>query len=50
MQDEKIFIADYYFFVFETIAVTLCFTQDNLFYLFNFGYLGISISLGVFCL
>lgn len=38
------------FFVFETIAVTLCFTQDNLFYLFNFSYLGISISLGVFCL
>ena len=36
------------FFVFETIAVTLCFTQDNLFYLFNFSYLGISISLGVF--
>ena len=33
---------------FETIAVTLWLTQDNLFYLFNFSYIGISISLGIF--
>ena len=34
--------------VFETIAVTLWLTKDNLFYLFNFSYIGISISLGIF--
>lgn len=36
--------------VFETIAVTLWLTKDNLFYLFNFSYIGISISLGMFLL
>ncbi len=34
--------------IFEIVAVTLCITKDNLFYLFNFSYIGISISLGVF--
>ena len=34
--------------VFETIAITLWLTKGNLFYLFNFSYIGISISLGVF--
>lgn len=34
--------------IFETIAVTLWLTKDNLFYLFNFSYIGVSISLGVF--
>lgn len=34
--------------IFETVAVTLWLTHDNLFYLFNFSYIGISISLGVF--
>lgn len=34
--------------IFETVAVTLWLTQDNLFYLFNFSYIGISVSLGVF--
>ena len=32
--------------IFETIAITLWLTKDNLFYLFNFSYIGISISLG----
>lgn len=36
--------------VFETIAVTLWLTKDNLFYLFNFSYIGISIALGLFLL
>ena len=36
------------FVIFETIAVTLCLTKDNLFYLFNFSYIGFSISLGLF--
>ena len=34
--------------VFETVAVTLWLTKDNLFYLLNFSYIGLSISLGVF--
>jgi len=35
-------------FIFEAIAVTLWITKDNLFYLFNFSYIGLSISLGLF--
>lgn len=34
--------------IFEIIAITLWLTKDNIFYLFNFSYIGISISLGVF--
>lgn len=34
--------------IFETVAVTLWLTKDNLFYLFNFSYIGMSISLGLF--
>ncbi len=33
--------------IFETIAVTLWLTMDNLFYLFNFTYIGGSIALGM---
>lgn len=33
--------------VFETIAVTLWLTMDNLFYLFNFSYIGGAIALGL---
>ena len=29
--------------IFETVAVTLWLTKDNLFYLFNFSYIGILI-------
>ncbi len=32
--------------VFLTIAVTLWLTKDNIFYLFNFSYIGISVALG----
>ena len=32
--------------VFETVAITLWLTKDNLFYLFNFSYIGMAISLG----
>ena len=35
-------------FVFEAVAVTLWLAKDNLFYLFNFSYIGISISLSIF--
>ena len=34
--------------IFEIVAVTLWLTKDNLFYLFNFSYIGLSISFGVF--
>lgn len=34
--------------IFETVAVVLWLTKDNMFYLFNFSYIGISISFGVF--
>ena len=36
--------------VFETVAVTLWLTMDNLFYLFNFSYIGFSTALGIFLL
>ena len=36
------------FMVFEAVAVTLWLTKGNLFYLFNFTYIGLSISLSVF--
>ena len=36
------------FIIFEIIAVTLWLSKQNIFYLFNFSYIGISISLGVF--
>ena len=35
------------FLIFETIAITLWLTKDNLFYLFNFSYIGCSITLGL---
>ena len=34
--------------IFETIAVTLWLTKGNIFYLFNFSYIGCSIALGMF--
>lgn len=33
--------------LFETIAVVLWLTQDNLFYLFNFSYIGTSVAVGL---
>ncbi len=33
--------------LFETVAVALWLTKDNLFYLFNFSYIGLSIALGL---
>ena len=34
--------------VFETVAVVLWLTKDNIFYLINFSYIGIAIALGIF--
>ncbi len=36
------------FLIFEAAAVTLWLTKNNLFYLFNFSYIGFSVSLGIF--
>lgn len=33
---------------FETVAVTLWLTKDNYFYLFNFSYIGLALSFGLF--
>lgn len=34
--------------IFETVAIALWLIKNNLFYLFNFSYIGFSISLGIF--
>lgn len=34
--------------IFEAVAITLWLTMDNLFYLFNFSYIGCAIALGLF--
>jgi polyferredoxin len=34
--------------IFEAVAVTLWLTKDNMFYLFNFSYIGLAIALGLF--
>ena len=34
--------------VFEAVAVALWLTKDNLFYLANFSYIGVSIAAGLF--
>lgn len=36
------------FAVFETVAVALWLTKGEIFYLYNFSYIGLSVSLGVF--
>ena len=33
--------------LFETVAITLWLTKGNIFYLFNFSYIGCSIALGI---
>ena len=45
---KKYFLPIMLLLVFESIAVALWLTKDNLFYLFNFSYIGLSISLGMF--
>ena len=35
------------FVIFETIAVSLWLTKENIFYLINFSYIGASIALGL---
>lgn len=45
---KKLFLPIFMFCVFETVAFTLWLTKDNIFYLFNFSYIGTSIALGLF--
>ena len=33
--------------IFMTIAITLWLTKDNVFYLFNFSYIGIALAIGI---
>ena len=48
MKTKKYFLPAAMLVVFEAVAVTLWLTKDNVFYLFNFSYIGVSVSLGIF--
>ena len=48
MQGKNVLMPAMMLAVFEVVAVTLWLTKDNIFYLFNFSYIGFSISLGMF--
>ena len=37
-----------FLFIFLTVAITLWLTKDNVFYLFNFSYIGLSVAAGLF--
>ncbi len=45
---KKYFLPAFMLLIFEIVAVSLWLTKDNLFYLFNFSYIGISIAVGLF--
>ena len=47
-EKKKWYIPLFFWMIFETVAVVLWLTKDNLFYLFNFSYIGSSIALGLF--
>ena len=44
---KKYFVPSLFLLVFEMVAVTLWLTKDNIFYLFNFSYIGCAIFLGL---
>ncbi len=44
---KKYILPAIFFVVFEAVAITLWLTKDNLFYLFNFSYIGCAITLGL---
>lgn len=44
---KKYFLPAFMLVVFEIVAITLWLTKDNLFYLLNFSYIGLAISLGL---
>jgi ferredoxin-type protein NapH len=45
---KKYFVSIMLFAIFETIAITMWQVRDNLFYLFNFTYIGTFLALGLF--
>ncbi|MBE6588530.1 MAG: 4Fe-4S dicluster domain-containing protein [Ruminococcaceae bacterium] len=45
---KKYFLPVFMLVVFEAVAFSLWLTKDNIFYLFNFSYIGLSIALGLF--
>lgn len=47
-QYKKFFLPALMLLIFEAVAVTLWLTKDNIFYLFNFSYIGFSVALGIF--
>ncbi|MBR5113300.1 MAG: 4Fe-4S binding protein [Clostridia bacterium] len=47
-QGKKLLLPAMMLLIFEAVAVALWLAKDNIFYLFNFSYIGISISLGIF--
>ena len=44
---KKWLLALLFWLVFETVAVTLWLTKDNIFYLFNFSYIGSALAIGM---
>lgn len=46
-EKKKWYIPLFFWLIFETVAITLWLTKDNLFYLFNFSYIGSAIALGL---
>ena len=44
---KKYFLPAFMLVVFEIVAIILWLTKDNLFYLLNFSYIGLAISLGL---
>ncbi|MCR5207274.1 MAG: 4Fe-4S binding protein [Eubacterium sp.] len=48
MKKKKYVMPVVLFIIFEAVAVTLWLTTKNIFYLFNFSYIGLALSFGVF--
>lgn len=44
---KKYMIPAFMLLIFETVAITLWLTKENLFYLLNFSYIGLSIAIGL---
>ena len=44
---KKYFVPSLFLLVFETVAIALWLTKDNIFYLFNFSYIGCAVFLGL---
>ena len=47
-QSKKVLIPIMMAAIFEIIAIVLWLSKDNIFYLFNFTYIGLSLALGMY--